>query len=89
MLTPVAATPQCFGEMNGAAVVSISGGRHPFTYLWSNGSTDAQLSIFLPGVYTVTVTDAAGCTGQATVSVAEPLELIVQVLTTRHQRCHL
>ena len=82
MLTPVATTPQCFGEMNGAAAVSISGGTAPFTYLWSNGSTDAQLLNIPAGVYTVTVTDAAGCTGQATVSVAEPLELIVQVLTT-------
>lgn len=81
MLTPVATTPDCFGEANGAAAVVVTGGTPPFTYLWNNGSTGAELLNIPAGVYMVTVTDAAGCSGSATVGVAEPSELVAQVVS--------
>ena len=37
------------------------GGVLPYSYLWSNGATTAAAN-FQPGTYTVTVTDANGCT---------------------------
>jgi hypothetical protein len=36
------------------------------TYLWSNGATSASVAITTAGTYTVTVTNAQGCTGQST-----------------------
>ncbi|MEY4925880.1 MAG: hypothetical protein RI894_316 [Bacteroidota bacterium] len=39
------------------------------TYLWSNSATTASISAASTGIYTVTVTNAAGCTGTATVLV--------------------
>lgn len=50
---------------NGAVDVSISGGSGPFTYLWSNGATTEDISNLTPGNYGLTVTDANGCTSQA------------------------
>jgi PKD repeat protein len=49
------------GQNNGEISLSTSGVSSP-SYLWSNGSTTANLSGLAPGNYTVTVTDANGCT---------------------------
>jgi len=37
---------------------TASGGTAPYTFLWSNGAVTQALNYLLPGVYTVTVTDA-------------------------------
>jgi hypothetical protein len=60
----------CSGFANGTAGVMVSGGISPYNYLWSNGATTASLSNLVSGVYSVTVTDAGGCTinGQETVA---------------------
>lgn len=42
--------------------VSVNGSIAPYTYLWSNGQTTEDISGLNNGWYTVTVTDAAGCT---------------------------
>jgi hypothetical protein len=64
--TPVAAvctTP-------GSAAASVSNGTANYTYLWSNGSTDANPINLTAGNYSVTATDANGCTGTAAAVVA-------------------
>ena len=50
------------------ATVTANGGTTGYTYLWSNGSTAATISGVPAGIYTVTVTDANGCTTIATVN---------------------
>lgn len=48
----------------------VTGGTAPFAYQWSNGITTPTWQLCqMPGVYTVLVTDAMGCTDSATVSV--------------------
>ncbi len=46
---------------NGFGAVFASGGTPPYTYLWSNGGTDAMINNLVAGEYTVTVTGANGC----------------------------
>jgi hypothetical protein len=41
------------------------------SYQWSHGPTTANVTITGPGVYTVTATDANGCTGQASITITE------------------
>jgi SprB repeat/Secretion system C-terminal sorting domain len=65
----------CFGDETGSASVSISGGQAPYGILWSNAATNPQISGLQAGTYTVTVTDATGCTQSATASVASPAAL--------------
>lgn len=53
--------PACFGSANGDVMVEVSGGSPNYSYIWSNGSTNAALSGVEGGDYTVTITDANGC----------------------------
>ena len=52
----------CDGQENGSISAQVSGGVAPYQYLWSNGGTDSGISALAVGTYSVTVTDANGCT---------------------------
>lgn len=63
----------CNGGGNGSATVTVTGGTSPYTYAWSpSGGTNATASGLSAGTYTVTITDANGCTGVQTVTITEP-----------------
>lgn len=66
ILVSVQTTPASGGLPNGAASASVTGGIMPYTYLWSTGVTTANLQNVIAGNYTVTITDANGCTKTAT-----------------------
>lgn len=66
---------KCYGGQDGTASVTANGGTAPYSYLWSNGSTGATAGNMNPGTYTVTITDANGCSDTETVQVNEPAEL--------------
>lgn len=55
---------------DGAINVTVSGGGAPYTYSWSNGATTEDISGLAPGVYTVIVTDANGCSASSTFTVS-------------------
>lgn len=62
----------CNGDANGSVEVSVTGGSIPYTYLWSNGNTNASQSGLTAGTYSVTVTDVNGCTTTCSSVVGEP-----------------
>ncbi len=69
----------CFGGNNGTATAVVAGGTLPYQYNWSNGGITQSMYLLTAGTYTVTVTDAHGCMGTASVSLAEPTQLILQI----------
>ncbi|MCX7862348.1 MAG: SprB repeat-containing protein, partial [Bacteroidales bacterium] len=62
----------CYGTPTGNVTVIASGGTPGFTYQWSNGVTTAQNNAIYAGTYTVTITDAVGCTTVGQVTVGQP-----------------
>lgn len=48
----------CFGASTGAISSSVSGGKTPYTYLWSNSATTSSISSLAAGGYSLRVTDA-------------------------------
>ncbi len=85
LLTATITTQQnasCKGQANGTLVVTPAGGTtiaglHPYTYLWApSGGTDSTATLLGAGTYTVTVTDAKGCTVTKTATITEPATLV-------------
>jgi hypothetical protein len=50
-----------FGMSNGSVLAETSGGSLPYTYNWSNGSTNPEITSLDTGYYCVTVTESSGC----------------------------
>lgn len=57
------------GASDGSAVASATGGTGAITYAWSNGANTATASGLTEGMYTVTATDANGCTSVETIEI--------------------
>ena len=62
----------CNGQSTGSIVTSSVGGSPGYSYQWNNGSSDPNISGLPGGTYTLTVTDANGCTDVEQATVAEP-----------------
>lgn len=71
----------CTGQL-GIAAVNMTQGTGPYTYLWSNGGTDAAIINVGTGTYTVTVMDATGCNYYAELVVKDTSTLTINALTT-------
>lgn len=52
----------CSNDCDGTAEISVSGGKAPYTYAWSNGQTSNTATGLCFGYNYVTITDASNCT---------------------------
>jgi len=68
----------CFGETEGKATATVSGGTAPYLYQWSNDSTVAILEDLVAGDYELSVVDAQACQEIAKVSIRSPDSLQMQ-----------
>ncbi len=75
-------------QSNGSACVQVSGGTSPFTYLWSNGATNACNNNINGNIYTVDVTDAKGCTIQAAANVNDISAPTVTITASTNITCY-
>lgn len=59
----------CFNPNGGTIDLNVSGGTPNYTYKWSNMATTQDPQNLSAGTYTVTITDANGCTKTASATV--------------------
>ena len=74
----------CFGGNNGILATAAIGGTGTLSYQWNDPAdqTTASAANLVIGNYTVTVTDANGCTATATASVIQPTDLLLSTVVT-------
>ena len=77
----------CFGQASGSVSVNVVGGTAPLTYAWSNGATSQTVNNLPSGSYTVTVTDANGCTEQMSVTITQPQSSLLTTATQVNVLC--
>ena len=72
----------CLGETTGNLILQVTGGTQPYSYLWSNGSSESMINQLSSGTYSYTVTDANGCDIQGSVSIIEPDAITANIIVT-------
>ncbi|PLX01013.1 MAG: hypothetical protein C0594_14800, partial [Marinilabiliales bacterium] len=75
----------CFGLSDGYATYSVTGGTADYTFEWSTNTTTTSSSMvntegnLSADLYTVSVTDANGCTHSEYFTITEPTQLIASI----------
>ncbi|TVR76796.1 MAG: hypothetical protein EA409_12905 [Saprospirales bacterium] len=63
-------------EPDGSISVSVSGGQSPYSFLWSNGSTDSTLTGLMAGEFCLTITDAQGCQTESCFEIGASFDIL-------------
>ncbi len=89
MTTTVGVTNvSCNAGSDGVVSANVANGQPPYTYSWSpGGQTTAVVGSRGPGSYTVTVTDAAGCTTSASGTVGQPSTAVSLTSSFTNETC--
>lgn len=86
-------TPSCFGGTNASINITPTGGTTPYTYDWSNDGpedpdNDPQNIVGLgAGIFTVTITDAKGCTFAPSYTITSPAALATTFIKKENAKC--
>jgi hypothetical protein len=70
---------KCFGNQTVALSSNTGTTQTPIAYLWSNNTTSSSLEKQAAGNYTLTITDAYGCTTTSALKVTQPQALSLKV----------
>ena len=71
-ITETVTDPSACATADGTILTSVSGGLPPYSYSWSSGQTDANISGLAAGPYVITVTDDNGCSSSETYGLNDP-----------------
>lgn len=90
--SPLLATVQtanalCTGAASGEAAAVVSGGTAAYSYHWNTGEQTRVIDNIPAGNYTITVTDANGCTISSTGLVGDGNALSVDIINHKDATC--
>ncbi len=72
----------CHGGEDAAISSTVSGGRTPYSYQWSNNSTNPNINHLNAGKYKVVITDYLNCIDSSSITVSQPDSLEFAIHTT-------
>ncbi len=78
---------KCFSSADGAVYISVTGATPGYNYLWSNSTSNQNLTGVAKGNYSVVVTDSKGCTDTKSFTVTSPIDLVSSV-AGNNPDCH-
>jgi hypothetical protein len=73
---------------NGSITTTATGGTAAYSYVWSNGSTGANLTGLSAGSYTVTATDAHSCIATVSATVIQPSAVSITSIAGSNISCN-
>ncbi|MBI3500949.1 MAG: T9SS type A sorting domain-containing protein [Bacteroidetes bacterium] len=85
--SPTQTNVSCNSACTGQAGITVSGGNSPYTYMWNNGATTASATGLCAGNYTVTITDASGCTLTHTYTITQPSSIGIATTSNNSTSC--
>ncbi len=78
----------CYGDCDATLIDSVSGGLTPYSFVWSpGGETTQTISNLCAGDYSVTVTDAAGCTFTDNYTITQPDSITINMVVDAQVNC--
>jgi hypothetical protein len=77
--------PLCAGDSTGSVIVTPVDGTTTYTYSWSNGGTSNSITDVPVGTYTITITDASGCSRTLSYTITQPAPLSTTTAITNSQ----
>lgn len=81
ILTAAVVNPSCYGDNSGAIDISVIGNSAPYSFVWSNGSTNEDVNQLEAGPHEIIVTDANGCISSKSILVESPGEVIISTIS--------
>jgi PKD repeat protein len=83
------ASPVTFYNGNDGSIdAAVTGGNTAYSYAWSNGEIVQDIDYLTPGRYTLTVTDAKGCTDTVSALVNNATTFVQASVTGKDISCH-
>lgn len=77
----------CYGDSTGGVTLTVSGGVPGYTFAWSNGTANQNLTVVTAGTYNVITTDTNGCSKTNSFTLTQGVKIIPS-LATLNPICH-
>ena len=84
---PVTGSSDC-SNASGTGNVIVNGGTSPYNYSWGNGASTSSITGIGAGLYSVTVTDANGCSMAAVDTILNSSGLVAQIAILKNVACN-
>ena len=87
VLTDSVVNATCYGALNGAIYLTVTGGNPPYAYDWGTGVFTQNLTHITAGTYYPSATDNLGCMVNAVINVTSPGQIVFAAPAITNATC--